>query len=75
MTALKLTKIGNSIGMVLPKEVLQTLKVDLGDQLYLTALPDGGYRLTPYSDEFEQQMKVAREITKDWRNALRELAK
>jgi putative addiction module antidote len=74
MHKLKLTNIGNSTGMVLPKEVLSRLKLEKGDVLYLTEAPDG-YRLTPYTSEFEEQMKAARRIMKKRRAALRELAK
>jgi putative addiction module antidote len=74
MVALKLAKVGNSVGAVIPKEVLQRLKVGQGDTLYLTETPDG-YQMTPYDPEFEEQMGVAREIMKRRRNALRELAK
>ena len=74
MTKLKLTAIGNSAGVVLPKEVLARLKLDKGDTVYLTESPDG-YRLTPYNPEFEQQMDAARRIMKRRRAALRELAK
>jgi putative addiction module antidote len=74
MTKLKLTAIGNSAGVVLPKEVLARLKLDKGDTVYLTESPDG-YRLTPYNPEFEQQMDTARRIMKRRRAALRELAK
>ncbi|MFG1466538.1 AbrB/MazE/SpoVT family DNA-binding domain-containing protein [Xanthobacter sp. DSM 24535] len=74
MVALKLSKIGNSVGTVLPKEVLARMKVSQGDTLYLTETPDG-YRLTPYEPEFEAQMEAARQIMKKRRNVLRELAK
>jgi putative addiction module antidote len=74
MTKLKLTAIGNSAGVVLPKEVLARLKLDKGDSVYLTEAPDG-YRLTPYDPEFEQQMESARKIMKRRRAVLRELAK
>ncbi|MBV9077026.1 MAG: AbrB/MazE/SpoVT family DNA-binding domain-containing protein [Methylobacteriaceae bacterium] len=74
MVALKLTQIGNSVGIVLPKEVQSRLNVGKGDVLYLTEGPDG-FRLTPYAPDFEAQMSVAREIMKRRRNALRELAK
>ena len=74
MTKLKLTAIGNSAGVVLPKEVLARLKLDKGDTVYLTESPDG-YRLTPYNPEFEQQMDTARKIMKRRRAALRELAR
>lgn len=74
MVALKLGRIGNSVGAVLPKEVLARLKVEQGDTLYLTETPDG-YHLTPYEPEFEAQMESARKIMKKRRNVLRELAK
>ena len=74
MTKLKLTAIGNSAGVVLPKEVLARLKVDKGDSVYLTESPDG-YRLTPYDPDFERQMAAARKIMKRRRAVLRELAK
>jgi putative addiction module antidote len=74
MTKLKLTAIGNSAGVVLPKDVLARLKLDKGDSVYLTESPDG-YRLTPYNPEFEQQMDAARRIMKKRRAVLRELAK
>ncbi|MFG1184511.1 MULTISPECIES: AbrB/MazE/SpoVT family DNA-binding domain-containing protein [Xanthobacter] len=74
MVALKLGKIGNSVGAVLPKEVLARLKVEQGDTLYLTETPDG-YHLTPYEPEFEAEMEAARKIMKKRRNVLRELAK
>ena len=74
MFALKLTKIGNSLGFVLPKEAAQRLKVEKGDTLFLTEAPDG-YRLTPFDPAFEAQMTAARRVMKRRRNALRELAK
>lgn len=74
MIELKLTAIGNSVGVVLPKEALARLKVAKGDTLYITETPDG-YRLTPYSPAFEEQMTAARRIMKKRRAALRELAK
>lgn len=74
MVALKLSKVGNSVGTVLPKEVLSRLNVGQGDTLYLTEAPDG-YRLTPYEPEFAEQMEAARQIMKKRRNLLRELAK
>ena len=73
MVALKVRPFGNSVGVVLPKEVLARLKVGEGDTLYLTEAPDG-FRLTPYDPEFEEQMALAREIMTDNRDVLRELA-
>jgi putative addiction module antidote len=72
--ALKLTQIGNSVGLILPKEVLSMLRVEKGDTLYMTEAPDG-LRITPHSPEFEKQMAAARDIMKKRRAALRELAK
>ncbi len=60
MTALKLTQIGNSVGVILPKEVLARLKVVKGDTLYLTDAANG-VMLTPYNVEFDDQMSAARE--------------
>lgn len=74
MFTLKLTQIGNSVGVILPKEVLARLKLAKGDEVYITETPDG-YRITPHSSDFEEQMKVAREIMKERRAVLRELAK
>ena len=74
MAALKLTQIGNSVGVILPKEVLARLKVEKGDMLYLSDAANG-VLLTPYSAEFETQMSAARGIMKKRRNVLRELAK
>jgi putative addiction module antidote len=74
MIHLKITKIGNSAGVVLPKEVLNNLNVSVGDTLILTNSSEG-YRVTPYNEKFDKQMTAARRIAKDWRNALRHLAK
>lgn len=71
---LKLSKIGNSVGLVLPKEVRDQMKVDSGDIVYLSETPEG-YRLTPYDPEFAEQMDTARKIMKRRRAALHELAK
>jgi len=74
MLALKLTTIGNSLGIVLPKEALAKLHLEKGDTLYLTESPDG-FRLTPYSPEFETQMVAERKIRKKRRAVVGELAK
>ena len=71
---LKLRKVGNSVGVILPKEVLARLKLDKGDTVYVTEAPDG-YRITPHNAEFEVQMKAARAIMKKRRAVLHELAK
>jgi putative addiction module antidote len=74
MVALKLRKVGNSVGATFPQEALAGLGVAEGDTIYLTPAP-GGYRVTPYDPQFEKQMTLAREIMKQDRNLLRELAK
>lgn len=74
MLTLKLTTIGNSVGVVLPKEALDRLNIEKGDKVYLTESPDG-FRLTPYDPEFEKQMTMARQIMKKRRDVLHELAK
>jgi putative addiction module antidote len=75
MFALKLRKIGNSLGVVLPKEALAILKADQGDVIYLTDSPDGGFRITPLNQEFADQFNQAERIMRDDRDVLRELAK
>lgn len=74
MQTLKLTQIGNSLGIILPKEILARLKVEKGDRLFLTDAPYG-FRLNNADPAFEVQMKAAEEIMRKRRDALRELAK
>ena len=74
MSALKLTQIGNSVGIILPKELLAKLGVGKGDTLYAIDQPDG-VKLTVSDPDFEAQMQVAREVMKRRHNVLRELAK
>ena len=74
MTTLKLTQIGNSVGVILPKELLARLKVGKGDSLFVTDTP-GGLALQLYDEEFEAQMSAARRVMNRRRNVLRELAK
>lgn len=75
MSALKLPQIGNSVGVILPKEMLAKLNVGKGDSLYVSEAASGGYLLSPYDEAFAQQMEVARRVIKKRRNVLRELAK
>lgn len=74
MTTLKLTQIGNSVGVILPKEILARLKLEKGDTVFVTDTP-GGVTITPYNETFEHQMAAARRVMKQRRNVLRELAK
>jgi putative addiction module antidote len=71
----KLIAIGNSTGVVLPKDVLARLRVDRGDTLYVSEGPDGSFRLTPYDPMFEEQMGMAEAIMREDRDILRILAK
>ena len=74
MHALKLTQIGNSVGLILPKEVLARLKLEKGDTVFVTETPDG-VAVTPYDPQFAQQMDAARAVMKKRRAVLHELAK
>ena len=74
MLKVKLTNIGNSVGIILPKETLIKMKVSKGDTLFLTEDPEG-YTLTPYEKDFDQQVKIAESVMSKYRNALHELAK
>lgn len=72
-TAVKITTIGNSAGIVLPKEFLSHMNVEKGDSLYVTKTADG-IRLVPYDESFGVQMDAAREIMRENRDVLRKLA-
>ena len=72
--SLKVRRIGNSLGVVLPKEVLAKLRVGEGDQLSVSETPEG-VALSPYDEELQRQLDVGRDIMRRYRNTLRELAK
>lgn len=72
---LKLRKIGNSVGVVLPKAALARLNAREGDALVFTDTPDGGFRVTPSKADFARQMQAAEKVIRRYRNTLRELAK
>ncbi len=72
---LKLRKIGNSVGLVLPKEALAHLNVEEGDTVCVTDAADGSVRLSATSAEFSRQMKIAKDVVRRYRNTMRELAK
>jgi putative addiction module antidote len=72
---LAVRQIGNSLGVVLPKEILARLNVKSGDNPHLTEAPDGSMRIIAYDPGFEGQMRVARKGMRAFRNTLRELAK
>ena len=73
MIQLKLTKIGNSVGVVLPKELLAQLKVGLGDTLFCSEVPDG-VKMTAYDESVAEDLNLAEEILRSRRNVLRALA-
>jgi putative addiction module antidote len=70
----KISKIGNSVGVILPKELLAKLRVGLGETVYFTETPDG-VRITPSNPQFEAKMKAAEAIMREDRDILRVLAK
>ena len=72
---LKLRKVGNSVGVVLPKEALARLNVEEGDAVYLTETTDGGFRVTASNPGFAEKMKAAEKLSRRYRHALKELAK
>jgi len=74
MLKVKVTAIGNSMGIILPKEALGKMKATKGDTLYLVEESEG-YSITPYQKDFDEQLKVAEGVMKKYRNALHELAK
>ena len=74
MHTLKIRRIGNSLGATFPKEVLQKLNVSEGDSILLTETPNG-VQITAYDPDFEAAMQAFAETRKNYRNALRELAK
>jgi putative addiction module antidote len=71
---LKVTKVGNSLGILLPKEAASRLNVEAGDTVFITDSPDG-FRITGDNPEFAKQMQIASKVMKKYRNTLRELAK
>ena len=73
--ALQVRKIGNSIGLILPKEMVARLNLKEGDKLFPIEQPGGELTLTPYDPDFETAMAVARRGMKRYHNALAELAK
>jgi putative addiction module antidote len=73
MFELKLTKIGDSLGVILPKEILAKLRLNFGDKIFVAETP-GGIELTPYDLDFVKQMDIVESIVKENRNVLKKLA-
>ncbi len=74
MQAMRLTQIGNSVGVVLPKEVLARLKLEKGDTVYMTDAP-GAITITPQDPTFEEQVDAGREFMREYRDTFNALAK
>ena len=75
MLRIRVRKVGNSLGFILPAPAARTLRVAEGDDLFLTQAPGGSYRITSYDPEFADAMETAESFMARHRNALRELAK
>lgn len=73
MSALKVTTVGNSLGVILPKELLAHLRVQRGDHLHVFVTPRG-IELSTFDPAVEEQMEVGRSVMKRYRNTLRKLA-
>lgn len=71
----KVRKIGNSLGIILPKEARAIMKVKEGDVLYLTEAPEESVKVSPHRAGFEAKQRMAQDLINRYRNALRELAK
>jgi putative addiction module antidote len=74
MTTIKIREVGNSLGVVFPKELLARLRVAKGDKLFVQETVDG-LRLTAYDPEFQRQMEIAEMVMREDRDALRALSK
>lgn len=73
-STLKLTAVGTSTGVVIPKEMLKRMKVERGDALHVIETPDG-YLLTPYDPKIAAQVEMGREFMKEYRDTFKALAK
>lgn len=74
MHVLKLTQIGDSVGLILPKEVLNRLKLEKGDTVFLTDAP-GSVTITPFDPNFDEQLEIGREFMHEYRDTFNALAK
>ncbi len=72
-TTVKVTTVGNSVGIVLPKELLERLRISKGDTLFVSETPNG-MELTPYDEAFAKQMEVAEQVMRRRRDVLKKLA-
>ena len=74
MFSLKLTQIGNSVGVILPLEMLSRLKLQKGESVFVTETP-GGYALTPYDPALAEEIEAGREFMREFRDTFHQLAK
>jgi len=72
---IEIKKIGNSEGLILPRELMQRLDLKRGQQLHITELAGGGFQALPYDPDFEKTMEIADEIMDEYRDTLATLAK
>jgi putative addiction module antidote len=72
---IEIKKIGNSDGLLLPRELMQRLDLKRGQQLHITELPGGGFQALPYDPDFERTMEIADEVMDKYRDTLAALAK
>ncbi|MCJ2081621.1 AbrB/MazE/SpoVT family DNA-binding domain-containing protein [Methylobacterium sp. J-090] len=71
---LEVKKIGNSTGLILPKDLITKLNLQQGQWLHVTEMPDGGVRLTPYDPDFDKAMAIVDDIMDEYKDTLRALA-
>ena len=74
MQTLKLTQIGNSVGVVLPREMLARMKLEKGQTLFVTETPEG-YALTPYDPAIKAEVRMGIEFMREYRDTFHALAK
>ena len=72
---LEVKKIGNSTGLILPKELVARLNLEQGQWLHVQEVPEGGIRLTPYDPDFDAAMELVDEVMDEYRDTLKTLAK
>jgi putative addiction module antidote len=74
-TALQIRKIGNSVGIILPKELLARLNLKEGDKFYPVEQSDGSLRLSPFDPKHARTMEIARQVLHEYRDTFAALAK
>lgn len=75
MQHLKIRKVGNSLGLILPRDTVETLGVVEGDDVVVTANVNGEIRIRRSEPDFDEQVRAAERIMERYKNALAELAK